>query len=49
MHACDLPMFENRESPSSPVLVDDASSYMDRGVVCRRVSGRAGKAKAVIP
>jgi hypothetical protein len=49
VHACDLSMFENRESPSSPVLVDDAPPYMDRGVACRRVAGRAGKAKAVIP
>jgi hypothetical protein len=49
VHACDLSMFENRESPVSPVLVDDASPYMGRGVVCRRVAGRTGKAEAVIP
>jgi hypothetical protein len=40
---------ENRDSPLSPVLVDDASPYMDRGVAYRRVAGRTGKAEAVIP
>jgi hypothetical protein len=49
VHACDLSMFENRESPPSPVLVDDAPPHRDRGVACRRAAGRAGKAKAVIP
>jgi len=49
VHACDLSMFENRESPFSPVLVGDAPPYVVRGVACRRAAGRAGKAKAVIP
>jgi len=49
LHACDLSMLENRESPRSPVLADDAPSYTDRGVACQRVAGRAGKAEAVIP
>lgn len=48
-HVRDLSMFENRESPRSPVPVDDAPPYMDRGVAPRRVAGRTGKAKAVIP
>jgi len=49
LHACDLSMLENRESPRSPVLVDDAPPFMGRGVAYRRVAGRAGKAEAVIP
>ncbi len=40
---------ENREVPRSLVLVDDAPPYTARGVAYRRVAGRAGKAKAVIP
>jgi hypothetical protein len=40
---------ENREIPRSPVLVDDAPPYTARGVAYRRVAGRAGNAKAVIP
>jgi hypothetical protein len=34
---------------SHPWRVGDASPYMGRGVACRRVLGRAGKAEAVIP
>jgi hypothetical protein len=34
---------------SHPGRVGDAPSYMGRGVACRRVAGRAGKAEAVIP
>lgn len=49
MHACDLSMFENRESPFSPLLVGDAPPFVGRGVACRLAAGRAGKAKAVIP
>lgn len=49
MHACDRSMFENRESPFSPVPVGDALPYVDRGVACRWVAGRAGKVEAVIP
>jgi hypothetical protein len=30
-------------------LIDDAPPGMGRGVACRRVAGRAGKAEAVIP
>src|ERR1022692_4984594 len=44
VHVCDLSMFENRESPFSPVPADDAPPDMGRGVACRRVAGRAGKA-----
>lgn len=36
VHACDLSMLENRESPRSPVTVDDAPPYTGRGVACRR-------------
>ena len=32
-----------------PWLVDDAPSYMGRGVACRWVAGRAGNTKVVIP
>ena len=49
VHVCDLSMFENRESPYSPVLVDDAPPYRDRGVACRQVAGRAGNTEVVIP
>src|SRR5437879_1722743 len=49
VHVCDLSMFENRERPRSPVLADDAPSFMDRGVAPRRVAGRTGKAEAEIP
>lgn len=49
MHACDLSMLENRESPRSPRLVDDAPSFRDRGVACRLAAGRAGNTKVVIP
>jgi hypothetical protein len=44
-----LSMLENREILRSPVLVDDAPSWMARGVVCRRVAGREGNAEAVSP
>ncbi len=44
-----LSMLENRESPRSPVLVDDAPSWMVRGVACRRVADREGNAEAVSP
>ena len=40
---------ENREIPLSPVPVDDAPSWMVRGVVDRRVAGRGGNAEAVRP
>jgi hypothetical protein len=49
VHVCDLSIAENRESPFLPGLVDDAPPFVDRGVACRRVAGRAGKAKVVIP
>jgi len=49
VHACDLSMFENRESPFLPVLVDDAPPFVVRGVACRRVAGRAGNTEVVIP
>jgi len=49
VHVCDLSMFENREIQGSPALVDDAPSFVVRGVACRRVAGRAGKAEAVSP
>jgi hypothetical protein len=49
VHACDLSMLENRESPRSPELADDTPPFMDRGVAYRLAAGRAGKAKAVIP
>ncbi len=42
-------MFENRESPFSPVLAGDAPPCVGRGVACRRVAGRAGKAKGRNP
>ena len=40
---------ENREIPWSPVGVDDAPSWMVRGVADRRLAGREGNAEAVIP
>ncbi len=42
-------MRENGEVPPSLVPVDDAPSWMVRGVAYRRVAGREGNAKAVIP
>ena len=42
-------MRENREIPWSPVGVDDAPSWMVRGVADRRLAGREGNAEAVIP
>jgi len=42
-------MFENREVPWSPVLVDDAPPIVVRGVACRRVAGREGNAEAGSP
>jgi hypothetical protein len=32
-----------------PWLIDDAPPFMDRGVACRWVAGRAGNTKVVIP
>ena len=40
---------ENREVSWSPALVDDAPSWMVRGVAYRQVAGREGNAQAVIP
>ena len=45
----DISMHENREVPRSPAGVDDAPSWMVRGVACRRLAGREGNAEAVIP
>lgn len=42
-------MRENREIPWSPVGVDDAPSWMVRGVADQRLAGREGNAEAVIP
>ena len=42
-------MLENREALWSPVPVDDAPSWMVRGVADRLVAGREGNAEAVIP
>ena len=42
-------MRENREIPWSPVPVDDAPSWMVRGVAYRRAAGREGNAEAVRP
>jgi hypothetical protein len=42
-------MREDREVPWSPVLADDAPSWMVRGVACRLVVGREGNAEAVRP
>jgi RNA-directed DNA polymerase len=44
-----ISMFENREVPWPPVLVDDAPSWMVRGVADRRVAGREVNAEAVSP
>jgi hypothetical protein len=49
VHACDLSIAENRESPFLPGLVDDAPPFVGRGVACRRVAGRAGNTQVVIP
>jgi hypothetical protein len=43
------PHAENREVSCSPVRVDDAPSWMVRGVACQRPAGREGNAEAVIP
>ena len=40
---------ENREIPRLPVLVDDAPSWMGRGVADQPVAGREGNAEAVRP
>ena len=40
---------ENREIPRSLVVVDDAPSWMVRGVADQRAAGREGNAQAVIP
>ena len=42
-------MREIREVPWSPVGVDDAPSWMVRGVADQRLAGREGNAEAVIP
>ena len=42
-------MLENREVLRSPAGVDDAPSWMVRGVADRRLAGREGNAEAVIP
>jgi len=44
-----ISMRENREVPRSPAGVDDAPSWMVRGVVDRRLVGREGNALAVSP
>jgi RNA-directed DNA polymerase len=49
VHARDGSMRENREIPWSPVPVDDAPSWMVRGVACRRVAGREGNASGGNP
>ena len=48
-HVHDLSMRENREVPRSPAALTDAPSWMVRGVVGRRWSGREGNAEAVRP
>ena len=40
---------ENREIPRSPASVDDAPSWMVRGVADQRMAGREGNAEAVSP
>jgi len=40
---------ENREIPRSPASVDDAPSWMVRGVADQRLAGREGNAEAVSP
>jgi len=42
-------MRENREIPRLPAVPTDASPWMVRGVVARRLAGREGNAEAVIP
>jgi len=42
-------MRENREIQWLPAVVDDAPSWMVRGVADRLVAGREGNAEAVIP
>ena len=49
MHARDGSRRENREIPWLPVPVDDAPSWMVRGVACRRVAGREGNAGGGTP
>jgi len=49
VHVCDLSMLENRESPRSPRLVDDAPPYTGRGVADRLAAGRMGNTEVVIP
>ncbi len=44
-----ISMRENREIPRSPAGVDDAPSWMVRGVAGRRSVGREGNALAVSP
>jgi len=46
---CGISGCENREVPWLPVPVDDAPSWMDRGVAYRQVAGREGNAEAVSP
>jgi len=46
---CGISGCENREVPWLPVPVDDAPSFMDRGVACRQGAGREGNAEAVSP
>ena len=48
VHACDLFMLRTGRSRGRPLPVDDAPSWMVRGVACRRAAGREGNAKAVI-
>ncbi len=40
---------ENREIPRSPASVDDAPSWMVRGVADQRLAGREGNAEAASP
>jgi len=46
---CGISGCENREVPWLPVPVDDAPSWMVRGVACRQGAGREGNAEAVSP
>ena len=48
-HACDLFMPRTGRSRGRPCPVDDAPSWMVRGVAGRRATGREGNAEAVIP
>jgi hypothetical protein len=43
------PCLRTGRAHSHPWLAGDAPPYMGRGVACRRVAGRAGKAEVVIP